>query len=128
MSDVPSGDPVPSGSGAPVSVDALLAAAAVRGRAAADSEGEARAVAAFRLAREQGARTARTRCRDDWRPNPRRRVQLSLRTTLVVLLAGLALGGVAYAAIGPAPRDDGTGRNHEARDRGGQAGRVERAG
>ncbi|UUU24537.1 hypothetical protein [Streptomyces sp. DSM 40750] len=104
MSDIPS-------------VDTLLAAA-VRGGAAADSEGEARAVAAFLAARETGPRTARTRRRDDWRPNARRRLQLSVRTTLAVLLAGLTLGGVAVAAIGSAVRDDsGTGGDHGGRDR-----------
>ncbi|MDX3616399.1 hypothetical protein [Streptomyces europaeiscabiei] len=91
--------------GAASSVDSLLAAA-VRGGASADSAGEARAVAAFRAARETGPRTARTRRRDDWRPNARRRVQLSIRTTLAVLLASLTLGGVAFAAIGSATRDD----------------------
>lgn len=98
-----------------------LLAAAVRGGGEADSVGEARAVAAFLAAREAGARTARTRRRDDWRPNARRRVQLSIRTirtTLAVLLAGLTLGGVAFAAVGPAARDDeGAGREH-ARDGG----------
>ncbi|MEU6806512.1 hypothetical protein [Streptomyces neyagawaensis] len=87
----------------------LLLAVAVRGRAEVDSAGEARAVAAFRAAREQGARTARTRRRDDWRPNPRRRVQLSVRTTLAVLLSSLTLGGVAFAAIGSATRDAAAG-------------------
>ncbi|MEH0427880.1 hypothetical protein QBB34_16405 [Streptomyces stelliscabiei] len=95
-----------------------LLAAAVRGGGEADSVGEARAVAAFLAARETGARTARTRRRDDWRPNARRRVQLSIRTTLAVLMAGLTLGGVAFAAVGPAARDDeGAGREH-ARDGG----------
>lgn len=101
------------------SVDALLAAA-VRGRPEAHSEGEARAVAAFREARAQGKRTARTRRRDDWRPNARRRVLLSMRTTLAVLLASLTLGGVAFAAIGSAARDDngsGDGNGHGERDR-----------
>ncbi|MFF6782093.1 hypothetical protein [Streptomyces sp. NPDC012510] len=97
---------VPPGTAAAVlSVDTLLAA--VRTGAEVGSEGEARAVAAFRAAREKGARTARTRRRDDWRPNARRRVQLSIRTTLAVLLASLTLGGVAFAAIGSAVRDDG---------------------
>ncbi|MGW1668792.1 hypothetical protein [Streptomyces sp. NPDC002324] len=103
-----------------------LLAAAVRGGGEADSVGEARAVAAFLAARETGARTARTRRRDDWRPNARRRVQLSIRTTLAVLLAGLTLGGVAFAAVGPAARDDeGAGREH-ARD-GGREGRPRTA-
>ncbi|WP_149827715.1 hypothetical protein [Streptomyces tailanensis] len=90
------------------SVDALLAAA-VRGRPEAHSEGEVRAVAAFREAWAQGKRTARTRRRDDWRPNARRRVQLSIRTTLAVLLASLTLGGAAFAAIGSAARGDNGG-------------------
>lgn len=107
--------------GAAASVDSLLAAA-VRGGASADSAGEARAVAAFRAARETGPRTARTRRRDDWRPNARRRVQLSIRTTLAVLLASLTLGGVAFAAIGSATRDDeGAGG-----DRGGYRGQDRR--
>lgn len=98
------------------SVDLLLAVA-VRGRPEVDSAGEARALAAFRAARELGPRTARTRRRDDWRPNPRRRVQLSVRTTLAVLLSSLTLGGVAFAAIGSATRDDaaGPGRGEDGR-------------
>lgn len=109
----------PAGPGvAPPSVDSLLAAA-VRGGAGADSVGEARAVAAFRAVRERGERTARTRRRDDWRPNARRRVQRSIRTTLALLLAGLTLGGAAFAAIGSAAHDDeGAGREHP-RDTGG---------
>ncbi|WP_328837317.1 hypothetical protein [Streptomyces europaeiscabiei] len=120
VSDAPSPE-VPAPDGAAPSVDSLLAAA-VRGGASADSAGEARAVAAFRAAREAGPRTARTRRRDDWRPNARRRVQLSIRTTLAVLLASLTLGGVAFAAIGSATRDDeGAGG-----DRGGYRGKDQR--
>jgi hypothetical protein len=110
-----------SGTGVPPadasSVDLLLAVA-VRGRPEVDSAGEARALAAFRAARELGPRTARTRRRDDWRPNPRRRVQLSVRTTLAVLLSSLTLGGVAFAAIGSATRHDaaaGPGRAEDGR-------------
>ncbi|MFD7936316.1 hypothetical protein ACFV4T_17590 [Streptomyces sp. NPDC059755] len=47
-------------------------------------DGERRAVAAFRAARDAGAHKARTRRRDDWRPRD----------------AGLTLGGVAFAAVG----------------------------
>ncbi|MER6703300.1 hypothetical protein [Streptomyces fumanus] len=71
----------------------------------ADAAGrEDRALAAFRDARDSGThQAARTRRRDDWRPRrPARRITLS------VLAAGLALGGVAYAAIDagrPAPGD-----------------------
>ena len=50
-----------------------------------------------------GAHRARTRRRDDWRPREHGRVRRSLRvTTLCCPLAGLTLGGVAYAAIGSA--------------------------
>lgn len=66
----------------------------------ADSDGERRAVAAFRAARDAGAHQARTRRRDDWRPRARRHTARSLRATLSVLVAGLALGGVAFAAVG----------------------------
>ncbi|MFJ8084768.1 hypothetical protein ACIQ6Y_29635 [Streptomyces sp. NPDC096205] len=63
------------------------------------SDGERRALAAFRAARGGRARHARTRRRDDWRPH-RARAGRPLRTTLAVLLSGLTLGGVAYAAVG----------------------------
>ncbi|WP_329335493.1 hypothetical protein OG866_16600 [Streptomyces sp. NBC_00663] len=71
-------------------------------------EGEQRAVAAFRAARDVGAHRARTRRRDDWRPRERRGARRSLKTTLSVLVAGLTIGGVAFAAIGtsgPASHD-----------------------
>lgn len=63
-------------------------------------DGERRAVAAFRAARDAGAHKARTRRRDDWRPRARRHTARSLRATLSVLVAGLTLGGVAFAAVG----------------------------
>jgi hypothetical protein len=80
-----------------------------------DAEAEQRAVAAFRDARDAGAHRARTRRRDDWRPRESRRARRSLRATLTLSLAGLALGGVAFAAIGSAggSSDDG----HAARQR-----------
>ncbi|MEU3785476.1 hypothetical protein [Streptomyces sp900129855] len=81
---------------------------------AGGSEGELRAVAAFRAARDSGAHRARPRRRDDWRPRPaRRHTARSLRVTLSALIAALALGGVAYAAIGSVTDgggDDGGGR------------------
>ncbi|WP_330348516.1 hypothetical protein [Streptomyces sp. NBC_00582] len=90
-------------------LEALLAEAlrAAGGPAApaAGSEGELRAVAAFRAARDAGAHTARTRRRDDWRPRARRSPARSLRATLSVAVASLALGGVAFAAIGSAGDD-----------------------
>ncbi|MDI6521068.1 hypothetical protein QMA61_33340 [Streptomyces coelicoflavus] len=79
--------------------EALLAAA-LRGRDT-DAEGERRAVAAFRAARDvEPGRAARTRRRDDWRPRTGRGPRRSLKTALSVLLASLTLGGVAYAAMG----------------------------
>ncbi|MFU0243613.1 hypothetical protein ACKI1J_49085 [Streptomyces scabiei] len=89
--------------------EALLAAA-LRGERAG-AEGERRAVAAFRAAREaEPARAARTRRRDDWRPRDGRHPGRTLKTALSVLLASLTLGGVAYAAAmggGGDAADDG---------------------
>ncbi|MGC9539859.1 hypothetical protein [Streptomyces sp. UG1] len=78
-------------------LEALLAALPDAG---ADYEGEQRAVAAFRAARDAGAHRARTRRRDDWRPRERRRVWHSVRAAVALSLAGLTLSGVAVAAIG----------------------------
>ncbi|MEU6145492.1 hypothetical protein ABZ848_34735 [Streptomyces sp. NPDC047081] len=83
---------------------------------AVDTAAEQRAVAAFRTARDTGALKARTRRRDDWRPREQRRTRRSLKATLSLALAGLTLGGVAYAAIGTgggSTHDDG----HAARQR-----------
>ena len=91
--------------GGQVALETLLAAA-IRGRAD-DAEAQTQAVAAFRAARDGGAHTARTRRRDDWRPGARRRPGRSLTAAFAALLAGLTLGGVAYAAIGPSSHDDG---------------------
>ncbi|MEU6545459.1 hypothetical protein [Streptomyces sp. NPDC046859] len=79
-------------------LEALLSAAVLRGHRP-DAEGEQRAVVAFRAARAEGAHRARTRRRDDWRPRERRRLAMSARTTLSLLLASLTMGGVAVAAI-----------------------------
>ncbi|WP_340376676.1 hypothetical protein U5640_17195 [Streptomyces sp. SS7] len=79
----------------------------------AGSEGEQRAVAAFRAARDAGAHTARTRRRDDWRPRTRRSTARSLRATLSVAVASLVLGGVAFAAIGSAGQDTAEARRPE---------------
>ncbi|MBC9729129.1 hypothetical protein H8R17_31375 [Streptomyces sp. TRM68367] len=65
-----------------------------------DAEGERRAVAAFRAAREAGAHRARTRRRDDWRPREQRRAGRPVKVTFSVVFASLTLGGVAVAAIG----------------------------
>ncbi|MFF3884893.1 hypothetical protein [Streptomyces sp. NPDC001914] len=86
------------------SLEGLLAAAML-GRAD-DRAAETRAVAAFRVARDGGAHTARTRRRDDWRPKEQKGPSRSLRAAFAVLLAGLTLGGVAVAAIGPVTHDD----------------------
>ncbi|MFF0021245.1 hypothetical protein ACFYQQ_11785 [Streptomyces sp. NPDC005496] len=65
-----------------------------------DPRGEKSAVAAFLAARKQGAHGAPARRRDDWRTWEQRRGRRSLRAALAALFAGLALGGVAVAAIG----------------------------
>ncbi|MFF8906963.1 hypothetical protein [Streptomyces olivaceoviridis] len=78
-----------------------------------DAEAERSAVAAFRAARDAGARDARTRARDDWRPGRPAPARRSLRTTLSVALASLTLGGVAVAAIGSA----GSGTHADDRSR-----------
>ena len=94
-------------------LEALLSAAVLRGHRA-DLDGEQRAVAAYRAARAAGAHRARTRRRDDWRPSAPRRLALSVKTTLSLFAASLALGGVAVAAIGSSgssdhPADDKVG-------------------
>ncbi|WP_431998742.1 hypothetical protein [Streptomyces fungicidicus] len=78
-------------------LEALLAAALIR--EGVDAVAEQRAVAAFLAARASGARGARTRRRDDWRPR-RRLGGHSLKATLTALVAGLTLSGVAVAGIG----------------------------
>ncbi|MEU3508703.1 hypothetical protein ABZ733_12385 [Streptomyces longwoodensis] len=80
-------------------------------------DGEQRAVAAFRAARDAGAHRARTRRRDDWRQQGQRRTARSLRATLTVAVASLTLGGVAVAAIGTAgsSADDAPGARPTAR-------------
>ncbi|MFJ9540473.1 hypothetical protein ACIRPX_24810 [Streptomyces sp. NPDC101225] len=66
---------------------------------ALDADDEQRAVAAFRAARETAVHGVRTRRRDDWRPREHRRTRRSVRVTFTLSLAGLTLGGVAFAAI-----------------------------
>ncbi|MFF4748645.1 hypothetical protein ACWD5R_02020 [Streptomyces sp. NPDC002514] len=70
--------------------------------AGVDPEAERRAVAAFRAARGTQAHRARTRRRDDWRLSRPRRVRLSARASLSAVLASIALGGLAVAAIASA--------------------------
>lgn len=79
---------------------ALKALLAATPEAGADTEGERRAVAAFRAARDAGAHRARTRRRDDWRPRVQRRAWHSAGAAVALFLAGLTLSGVAVAAIG----------------------------
>ncbi|MFF3512034.1 hypothetical protein [Streptomyces sp. NPDC002573] len=67
-----------------------------------DPEAEQRAVAAFRAARGAGAHRARTRRRDDWRPRAERSAGRPVKTTFGVVIASLALGGVAVAVVGTA--------------------------
>jgi hypothetical protein len=83
--------------GGETGLEALIAAA-VR-QDVIDAEAEQRAVAAFRAARDAGAHRAATRRRDDWRPRGTG-ARRSVRAALSVLVAGLTLGGVAYATIG----------------------------
>jgi hypothetical protein len=102
--DAPSGA---DGFGAVRPLDAVLAAVMRAG--AVDADGEARAVAAFRAARDQGALAAgvaRTRRRDDWRPR-QAKARRSMRATFAVLAASVTLGGVAVAAIGTSSDDNG---------------------
>ncbi|MHA4779163.1 hypothetical protein L1085_032370 [Streptomyces sp. MSC1_001] len=63
-------------------------------------EAEARALAAFRTARDAGLHQAGgTRPQDDWTPPEQRRsTRRSLRAALAAALASLTLGGVAIAA------------------------------
>ncbi|MEU0445197.1 hypothetical protein [Streptomyces tendae] len=91
--------PRPAAPGGVPGAEALLASA-LRAQDA-DTEGERRALAAFRAARDaEPARAARTRRRDDWRPRDGQHPGRTLKTALSVLLASLTLGGVAYAAMG----------------------------
>lgn len=78
----------------------VLAAALLAGDSG--PEGEHRAVAAFRTARDTGAHGARTRHRDDWRLPAEGRTGRPVKTTVAAVFTSLALGGVAVAAIGSA--------------------------
>lgn len=96
-----------------VDVEALLGAALREDAGPGGCVGERRALDAFRGARDLGAHRARTRRRDDWRPRERWSAGRSLKATLALFLAGLTLGGVAYAGIGavrPAPDGGEAGR------------------
>ncbi|GAA2919007.1 hypothetical protein ACFPN0_02235 [Kitasatospora cinereorecta] len=94
-----------------VTPDIAALADAVRGRDTPGREGEARALAAFREARDAGthARTGRGRRRDDWRPAAgRRRAGSSWKAVLGSIAATAALGGVALAVgVVPVPFDRG---------------------
>ncbi|MEV3860489.1 hypothetical protein AB0J38_40060 [Streptomyces sp. NPDC050095] len=92
----PAPEQAPEPAPEPDSLGELLAAA-VRPEGP-DADGESRALAAFRSARDAGALDAAPRRRDDWRP--RRRGRWSLRATVGAVLAGLTMGGVAIAGIG----------------------------
>jgi hypothetical protein len=114
--------------GADTGVEALLAAALGTGVSADADEGERRAVAAFRAARDAGAhRSARTRRRDDWRPRGRRHASLSLKATLSVLAASLTLGGVAVAAIGSGGSSSGSAADARPRQAASPGGKREAA-
>lgn len=94
-------DPRDAGDDTVLEDAALETALAVAVRAGdPGSQGEQRAVAAFRAARAAGAHRARTRRRDDWRPAAERQARRPVRLTFGVVFVSLALGGVAVAAIG----------------------------
>ncbi|MGR6972283.1 hypothetical protein ACU639_22315 [Streptomyces cynarae] len=95
----------PADAAGSAALEALLAAALRED--ALDAEAEQRAVAAFRAVRDAGAPQARSRRRDDWRQLGHRRARSSVKATLCLFLAGLTLGGVAFAAIGPGGSVDG---------------------
>ena len=86
----------------------------MRGRA---DDAAARGAGRRRLPRRAGRRRARRAHPAPGRlaaPRSRRRPSRSLRATFAVLLAGLTLGGVAVAAIGPVSHDD-AGRRDRSR-------------
>ncbi|WP_330339330.1 hypothetical protein [Streptomyces sp. NBC_00557] len=88
----------PSGAQDAAALETVLGAALRTDRL--DPEAEQRALTAFRAAGHRaGARRARTRRRDDWRPREERRLRRPVRMTFGVVFASLALGGVAVAAI-----------------------------
>lgn len=77
----------------------VLLAATLRARNIAP-EAEQRALSAFRASNHgPDVPRARTRRRDDWRPPAARHSRRSIRATFGAVLASLALGGVAVAAI-----------------------------
>lgn len=86
-------------------VDAVLGEAVRPGTI--DTDAEHRAVAAFRSARDEGGHRARTRRRDDWRPNARSRALVSLRAAVGALLASVLLGGGALATMNTSRTQDG---------------------
>lgn len=69
-----------------------------------DTDAEHRAVAAFRSARDEGDHRARTRRRDDWRPNARSRALVSLRAAVGAVLASVLLGGGALTTMNTSSR------------------------
>jgi hypothetical protein len=99
--------------------DAVLetALAAVLRAGDLDPAAEQRAVAAFRDARGADVHRARTRHRDDWRLSAERRAGRPVKATFGAVLACLALGGVAVAAIGSAGSSvDGAGAGRRSAD------------
>ncbi|MFC3574690.1 hypothetical protein ACFOZ0_15685 [Streptomyces yaanensis] len=97
---------ITDGEGEGAATESLLARALLDHPVTA--EAEQRATAAFRAARDAGLHDgARTRRRDDWRPNDRARARRSVKATIAVFVASLTLGGVAVAAMGSyGPADD----------------------
>jgi len=111
------GTGVPGGTAGTRGTDGLEQFLADAMRVLPGGDGEQRAVAAFRAARDSGAHAARTRRRDDWRPREQRRLGRSLKTTLSVLVASLTIGGVAFAAIGTSGSSSSPDTADRARER-----------
>ncbi|MEU1890026.1 hypothetical protein [Streptomyces pristinaespiralis] len=88
----------------PPSLDELFAAATRPAPVAPDAE--AKALAAFRAARDEGALELPTRPEDDWWPAKKRTRAPWAKAGLGTLVAGVMFGGVAMAAGGiPTPFD-----------------------
>ncbi|MEU6116114.1 hypothetical protein ABZ840_16490 [Streptomyces sp. NPDC047117] len=91
--------PADDDGGGPAALGELLGAA-VRAGSAVTPEGERRAVAAFRAARDAREHAAGAGRRDDRRPRATRRVGWPVRAAVGALLTSVTLGGVAVASMG----------------------------
>lgn len=110
MTENRSGDATGSGAAPQPTTPALdeVLAAAAR-PAPVEPEPAARALAAFRAARAEGALSLPTRPEDDWRPAPRSGIRArGLKAGIGALVAGVMLGGGVAMATGaiPGPFDE----------------------